>query len=311
MKQSDTYKSEVKNFKNDLIENLIDYHIDITDFNVIKPFIIESIESVWKGNVQDLKSYLAEQNQCSVGDIENLLERSNSRNWPAFFRSENNRRSEDFQAKNSLQLGRVVFLDNEREEKRRRFKELKFCVLHHLKRSFECNDTGKCHALYHISRIGLGCCWYSYIWRLVCYNCTSADVTDAYKSDKSNLKNKLCMLCCMSAHVFCFPFHLCYWYDKKNYEPRIVSNEAPAVISGGRTVGADAMVVNEAADLNSLQEVSSQESMNSGDSNNASKNSSGGEEKELDERKRLDETDSEEQVFFYILYHYLDKKNLD
>ena len=151
----------MKNFKNDLIENLIDYHIDITDFNVIKPFIIESIESVWKGNVQDLKSYLAEQNQCSVGDIENLLERSNSRNWPAFFRSENNRRSEDFQAKNSLQLGRVVFLDNEREEKRRRFKELKFCVLHHLKRSFECNDTGKCNALYHISRIGLGCCWYS------------------------------------------------------------------------------------------------------------------------------------------------------
>ncbi len=115
----------------------------------------------------------------------------------------------------------------------------------------------------------------------------------------------------MSAHVFCFPFHLCYWYDKKNYEPRIVSNEAPAVICGGRTVGADAMVVNEAADLNSLQEVSSQESMNSGDSNNASKNSSGGEEKELDERKRLDETDSEEQVFFYILYHYLDKTNLD
>lgn len=144
MKQSDTYKNEVKNFKNDLIENLIDYHIDITDFNVIKPFIIDSIEGAWKGNVDDLKNYLAEQNQCSVGDIENLLDRSNSRNWPAFFRNESMRMAEDFQATNNLQLSRVVFLDNDKEEKRRRFKEFKFCILHHFKRSFECNDIGKC-----------------------------------------------------------------------------------------------------------------------------------------------------------------------
>ena len=142
MKESSVYKNEVKSFKNDLIENLIDFHIDITDFNVIKPFVIENIEKAWQGDINDLKSYLAEQNECSVSDIENLLERSHSKNWPEFFKDAGSRDSEDFQARNQIVLSRVVFLDNEKEERRRPMKEMKFCFLHHLNRSFECNDIG-------------------------------------------------------------------------------------------------------------------------------------------------------------------------
>ena len=136
------YVDEVKNFKNDLIENLIDWHIDITNFNVIKPFIIESIDSSWQGDVGDLKAYLATANECTVYDIDNLLDRSNAKNWPEFFKSVKNREADDFQIRNNVSFRRVVFLDNEVEEKRRRLKEIKFCVLHHFKRSFECNDIG-------------------------------------------------------------------------------------------------------------------------------------------------------------------------
>jgi len=142
MKQTEPYESEVKKFRNDLIENLIDWHIDITDFNVVKDFIIESIESEWRGNIDELKAYLANTNECTVQDIENLLERSNSKNWPEFFKNKKNRSVDDFQITNNLSLRRVVFLDNEKEEKRRRFKEFKFCIAHHFRRSLECNDIG-------------------------------------------------------------------------------------------------------------------------------------------------------------------------
>ena len=132
----------MKKFRNDLIENLIDWHIDITDFNVVKDFVIESIESEWLGNIGELKTYLANTNECTVQDIEDLLDRSNSNNWPEFFKNKKNRDTDDFQIKNNLTLRRVVFLDNEKEEKRRRFKELRFCIEHHFKRSLECNDIG-------------------------------------------------------------------------------------------------------------------------------------------------------------------------
>lgn len=136
------YKNEIKNFKNDLIENLIDWHIDLTDFNVIKPFIVENIETKWKGDIEDLKKYLAEQNECTVYEIQSLLEKTSSKNWPEFFKDKRSRDADDFQVINNLTLGRVVFLDNEKEERRRHTKEFKLCMMHHCKRSFECNNIG-------------------------------------------------------------------------------------------------------------------------------------------------------------------------
>lgn len=212
------YKNEVKNFKSDLIENLIDYHIDLTDFNVIRPFIVESIESVWHGDIDNLKKYLAVQNGCSTKDIEEILIASNSKNWPEFFENKKNRERNDFQILNNLKLNRVVFLDNEKEERRRYLKELKFCTLHHCRRSLECNDIGKCNSLYQLFRMTFCCCWQSYIWRLICYKCTNDTIIGNYQEKKSSFSEKICVSCCFFSNICCWPFHLCYLCDRKNYE---------------------------------------------------------------------------------------------
>lgn len=218
MRKSGLYKDEVKRFKDDLIENLIDWHIDITDFNVIKPFIIKNIESAWKGDIADLKSYLANTNNCTIYEIENFLDKSKVNNWPDFFKNSKAYEADDFQIKNNLLLKRVVFLDNEKEEVRRRLKEVEFCVLHHFKRSMKCNNIGECNVLYQISRFSLCCCWQSYVWRLVCYHCTRSSVIENYYENKDNVSNKLSMSCCFMTHLFCWPFHLCYFYDRINFK---------------------------------------------------------------------------------------------
>ena len=217
MRDISAYKHEVKQFKNDLIENLIDCTIDLTDFNIVKAFIIEDISREWQGDLSHLKTHLMQMTDCSILEVENLLQKSCATNWPDFFKNKSAWQEETFQIDNQLILNYLSFCDNEEEERRRPNKELKFCMLHHLQRPFECSRSmGK---LYQCVRFSFCCCWTSYIWRLVCYKCAKSSIHDRYYANKNQLENRLAFACYLTTHVCCWPFFLCYFYDKKNYEP--------------------------------------------------------------------------------------------
>lgn len=72
------------------------------------------------------------------------------------------------------------------------------------------------------------------------------------------------MSCCLCAHLCCWPFHLCYRFDKKNFEPRIDLPNEPRLGIENKIIDADIMMVNRppveeaAVDAQSIQEEDSQ-----------------------------------------------------
>ncbi len=194
--------------RNDLVKIKLSA-LEQTEYKILKKSIVKNIEKECPGQTDKLKEFLRRTYGFSDSKCDCLLGRQ--------VEIAGNYSSNDV-------IFKIKYYSIE-NERRQYGKEAVLCLGHHCSRSFSCGRSGnRCsNCMYQCVRFSCLCCWTSYVWRLACYNCTSAkNVEERHESPKMLYMRYLLTHCCC-----CF-FFFCYYYDKRNFETRVSSMSGPA-----------------------------------------------------------------------------------
>jgi hypothetical protein len=198
---------DMRNELKQLCFNLIKTSIDLIDFNILlikknQHYIVTDIQSFYPGLTFKLKEHLKKETNYSTEEIDSICSKSTFNTWPESFKNDYSEKFKNVPDQ-AYRFKKLFFYFSDLDIKRDKCLELKGCCIHHCKRSFECDPNS--NYIYQICRFGCGCCWTSYIWRLVC------------RPFQSKIDNPIheCLCTCLFCPCFC-P----YFFDKYNFEPK-------------------------------------------------------------------------------------------